>query len=82
MRKPAPGWKHLGGSVWEHVSGIRLHTLGTARLPDGKFIDAGTYPESIRAQRAIRIAGNRKRGLMIWALQVREDSQWQSQQGR
>ena len=68
IHKPGPGWQHLAGSAWAHRLGLRLHMLGTARLPSGEYVHADTYPESIRANRAIRIAGSRKRGLMIWAL--------------
>lgn len=68
LLRPGPGWRNVAGPVWDHVSGIRLHVGGLARLPDGTFISARMWPESQAADRAIRIAGSRRRGLMVWSL--------------
>jgi hypothetical protein len=64
-RKPGPGWKHVAGSVWEHVTGLRIHTLGLARLPDGK--DA-RWNWSDEYQACRQQGHNVKRALMVWAL--------------
>ena len=61
------GWRNLGGSVWAHVSGIRLHLLGMVVLRCGRCFWANEWPESQLVDRAVRIAGGRRRGLMLWA---------------
>ena len=69
--KPGRGWTHINGPVLEHESGIRLHIWGLAGRIGEEPISANRWPESLAADRAIRIAGgNRKRGLMIWARAV------------
>jgi len=35
-RRPGAGWKQISGPVWEHTSGLRVHVLGMAMLPDGE----------------------------------------------
>ena len=66
---PGNGWQHVGGAVWEHSSGIRVHLLGMVKLPTGEIFSATTYPHWNAAQLMIRInGGNRKRGLMAWAM--------------
>ena len=74
--KPGRGWVNVGGAVWDHPSGIRLHVAGLLGLPSGEFLCANHWPESQAADRCVRIAGgSRKRGLMIWALwQLRDDA--------
>lgn len=68
MMRPGHGWQHLGGSVYEHSSGIRMHMLGFVKLKNGKSLSASQWPESHDAARMIRInGGNRRRGLMAWA---------------
>jgi hypothetical protein len=63
-----PGWKHIAGSVWEHINGSRLHVAGTA-IVGGSVYYATTWPESAAADRCIRqCGGNRKRGLMLWTI--------------
>jgi hypothetical protein len=48
---------------------MRLHMLGMLRLPNGEIRQANQWPTSQLADGCIRVAGgNRKRGLMIWAL--------------
>lgn len=66
--RPGRGWRHVAGAVWDHASGLRLHMLGLVRLPDGSHVSANEWPHSRDAQRAMRIAGGRRRGLMVWAL--------------
>lgn len=66
--KPGSGWKHLGGAVYEHSSGVRAHVLGVVRLPDGTHIHGDAWPEYSRLRRMIAInGGNRKRGVLAWA---------------
>jgi hypothetical protein len=66
VRRPGPGWRFLGSGVWDHVSGMRLHCLGLLVMPDGTV---RREHETRLAEGYIRLAGgNRKRGLMMWAL--------------
>lgn len=70
VRRPGPGWCFVGCSVWQHISGVRVHYLGMVLLPDGTV---RREKESDLAKEYIRLAGgNRKRGLMMWALAVNE----------
>lgn len=64
-RRPGNGWKHLNGSVWEHATGVRIHLLGLARLPDGKSI---SWPWSDEYDAKRQQGYNTKRALMVWAL--------------
>lgn len=71
--RPGPGWTHwLLSPVHEHISGIRVHMMGTISLPlptGERIIYGENWPHSQSAERWIKIAGgNRKRGLMMWAL--------------
>lgn len=69
--RPGAGWRHLAGAVWEHKNGTRVHLLGLIRLPDMTWVSADKWPESKDAHRMIRInGGNRKRGLMAWAMNL------------
>ena len=69
VMRPGPGWRHLGGSVYEHSSGIRVHMLGLLKLQNGAKLNANQWPDSEDAARMIRInGGNRRRGLMAWAM--------------
>lgn len=70
-RTPGPGWKYLGSSVYEHTTGLRIHGLGTARLPDGTNVFANGVAAWRAQDRAIAEQGyNRKRGLMVWGLSL------------
>ena len=70
--KPGSGWSNVGGPVWDHVSGIRLHVGGLLRLQNGNHVSSDRWPDSVSADFSIRMAGgNRKRGLMAWAKGVR-----------
>lgn len=69
--RPGPGWKHLGGPVYEHQSGWRIHAMGICGFPVDPLFDGRRWPESRELERMIRInGGNRKRGVMAWALNV------------
>ena len=69
MYKPGPGWKHLAGPVYEHGNGARVHLLGTVRLPGGTFINHGARWHGHNMYQFIDInGGNRKRGLMAFAM--------------
>lgn len=68
-RQPGLGWKALRSGVYEHSSGVRVHMIGLARYPAGNSKSGNCWPESARLGRAIdEQGGNRKRGLMVWAL--------------
>ena len=74
--KPGPGWKHLGGAVWEHPRGGRIHTYGVVRMRCGKWLDGARWPQSRDVFRFVQInGGSRKRGLMAWALSQLTDGQ-------
>jgi hypothetical protein len=66
IRRPGPGWRFIGCSSWRHESGVIVHCLGVALMPDGTV----RYESETRlAEGYIRLAGgNRKRGLMMWGL--------------
>lgn len=49
--------------------------MGLVRMPDLTFAHANRYPESIEAEQMIRInGGNKKRGLMAWAIKLMRDN--------
>jgi hypothetical protein len=69
VRRPGPGWRFVGSACWKHTSGVGVHVLGLAFMPDGTVRRASEWPASGMADGYIRLAGgNRKRGLMMWAL--------------
>jgi len=69
--RPGPGWQYLGPAVYEHRSGVRIHTCGMARLPGGETVWGNAYPMSAVLRRFVRATGgNTKRGTMAWALQL------------
>lgn len=69
--RPGPGWRHLGGPVWEHRRGIRAHVGGMCGFPVDPIVDGTQWPESRRLDRCIAMCGgNRKRGVLTWALIV------------
>lgn len=75
IRKPGNGWHKVSQNapVWEHKSGLRVHTFGLCRLPGSKrFLNGGNvYPEIKLLDRAIREqGGNRRRGVMVWAMRL------------
>ena len=71
--RPRPGWKQISGQVWEHTSGARIHTIGMVRMPNGKRWWINNWTESQIGHKMIAInGGNRKRGLMAWAVSLVE----------
>jgi hypothetical protein len=69
VMRPGPGWRHIAGPVYEHSNGTRVHMLGFVKLPDGQFLNENKWPECNAAARMIRVnGGNRRRGLMAWAM--------------
>jgi hypothetical protein len=69
--KPGIGWKKLSSSVWEHISGTRIHIGGLVKLPDGDFYHLSNWREAEEGRRQIAInGGNRRRGLMAWAISL------------
>ena len=71
MNKPGPGWTQAGASVWDHVSGIRVHESGMVRLADGRIVIGSQWPESRRLDACVRMCGgNVRRGAMVWALKA------------
>jgi hypothetical protein len=67
--RPGPGWRQLKGPVWEHKTGIRIHVSGLIlRDANGEARDMERAYASL-LYRLIKInGGNRKRGLMAFAL--------------
>lgn len=66
--RPGSGWNRLSGPVWEHISGARIHLLGTIKLPDGTYLYVNNWKEGVLGRLLIQInGGNKKRGLMAWA---------------
>lgn len=65
------GWKHTGGAVWDHTSGIRIHVQCLLLRPDGSVVRGTCCTESRNLDRAVRVCGgNRKRGVMLWAMET------------
>lgn len=73
-RRPGSGWKAYEiAPVWEHSTGLRVHEGGLCRLPSGSMVDGERWPECVSLQRAIlEQGGTRRRGLMVWALSLKE----------
>lgn len=68
VMRPGAGWKRVAGAVYDHESGIRMHTLGMCRLQNGVIVSDGDAEHYYLQHKMIRInGGNRKRGLMAWA---------------
>ena len=75
-RRPGPGWKDYElNPVWEHVSGLRVHSLGGVRFPDGEMQFADTPEKRSELNRAIAEQGNPRRGLMVWGLAILAERQ-------
>jgi len=68
--KPGPGWRHMGGAVYEHTTGVRIHGGGLmAVMPDGRTVVGAALSMSRTVWTYIEANGhNRRRGLMAWAL--------------
>ena len=71
IRRPGPGWRHIAGPVYDHETGLRIHVAGIARLHDGTLLSGTMWPEVRLLNKCIRVCGgNRKRGVMVWALRA------------
>lgn len=66
--RPGKGWKRVGGAVYFHTSGLKVHVHGLVVLPDGRIIDGGLWPESREFLDCVRVCGGTRRGAMVWAL--------------
>lgn len=71
-RRPGLGWQHIPESaVWDHSSGLRIHRIGMARLPDGRHVSRDSNAEWSHSHAAQKLTGyNDKRALMVWALSL------------
>ncbi len=69
VMRPGAGWKHLGGPVWEHSSGARIHAMGVVRMPDKvTFRSMNNLNDCFEGLRFVRAnGGNMRRGMMAWA---------------
>ena len=75
VMRPGDSWFHVGGAYYDHGnSGLRIHVAGLCRLPlSREIVNGRQWPESMALREAIRICGgNRKRGVMVWALNLLE----------
>ena len=66
--RPGSGWKHLGSSVYEHTTGVRISLSGMIRTPCGKHYWLNSVVGGMGWELIKINGGNRKRGLMAWAL--------------
>jgi len=69
VMRPGDGWRHIGGPVWEHKSGARIHAMGVIRMPDKvTFRFMNNTDDCFEGLRFVRAnGGNMKRGMMAWA---------------
>ena len=66
-----PGWKPLGGAVYEHTSGIRAHAYGVCGLSPEPLVFGNQWPESQCLDHFVRLCGgNRRRGVLAWAMHL------------
>ena len=73
--RPGPGWKHIAGPVFEHLSGARIHLSGHIRLPCGDWMSLSNIRDWKEIDAAIRInGGSVRRGLMAAAARRAESS--------
>lgn len=69
--KPTSGWRQLSDIVWEHDNGTRVHCGGVVRLINGDHLFLDHWNESVLGRLLVRInGGNKKRGLMAWAMNL------------
>ncbi len=69
--KPGPGWRRLGGSVWQHDDGTRVHLAGLVLLANGEFVWLTSWPNSQRFSTLERIVGSRRRAVFVFANELR-----------
>jgi hypothetical protein len=68
ITKPGPGWVLVGPAVWDHSSGLRVHSGGYC-IVDGEFRSGLCWPECQHLNKCVAVCGgNRRRGVMVWAL--------------
>ena len=82
--RPGSGWSRAGAApVYDHApTGIRVHIFGVCRTPSGDVIDGNDVRHYGHLSRSIRIAGgNRKRGVMVWALNHHHESTTNTKRG-
>ncbi len=73
--RPGPGWRHIAGPVFGHVSGARIHLSGNIRLPCGYWMSLNNLRDWKEIDAAIRInGGSVRRGLMAVAARKAESS--------
>jgi hypothetical protein len=42
--KPGPGWRRTANpSVWQHISGLRVHVFGIVRLASGRIVTPALF---------------------------------------
>lgn len=74
IKRPGPGWKHLGMSVWEHMNGCRIHAgAGVIRLPGKIFLCR--YNDRVVEFYIKMTGGNVKRGLMSCAIALQKNNE-------
>lgn len=73
--RPGQGWKtYVQTGVMEHTSGLRVHIFGMAMLRSGEVVNGITWPECRNVDRCVaECSGNRRRGVMIWAMRKQEE---------
>jgi hypothetical protein len=69
--RPGPGWRQLKGPVWEHKTGTRIHVSGLIlRDANGEILDNERVHLALLHKLIAINGGNKKRGLMAFALNV------------
>jgi hypothetical protein len=76
--KPGPGWRRTANpSVWQHVSGLRVHVFGVVWLSSGRIVTPAWYVyyrhrlwwyQRANGNRAADSGGHR--AVLAWALWV------------
>ncbi len=65
------GWSHISGSVYEHKTGLRIHLLGIAKMPNGTVVDWQRWDQFKGMMSALKIQGhNHRRAMMHWAIRL------------
>lgn len=75
-RRPGAGWVRCAPHVpvFDHASGIRIHTMGIVILPDGRRLSVVCHIKDMGLAQAVRQqGGNRRRGAMVWGLLMARD---------
>ena len=80
--RPGLGWSHLGGAVYGHTSGVRVHLSGMIRTINGKHYSLNSCVGGLGWHLIAINGGNRKRGLMAWALNSIPQNVWCEPRGK